>query len=363
MRRGERAHRRRLFLRRQIADRAVDHLPPRRAFRRRRAAVVEAQRRRSLRSPARDGRARGCRPSDRRRSATPARRRRRRSPDTASPDRRSRGLIIEPSSTTPPPTSTVKNSVGGVSSGAAFAASARVVGQRAHDAVIRQADEIDARRHVGARKRVERPASVRRNPIGVRAARAGRRHALDAAAAVEPRAIEEPLGRRARRCDQIRPAAGDVDRRDVDDVGLERRQQLIAGSVERDAVEMAPAVLLARPGDRASRRRASTRSSTVSTQACCCSRCARRDVAAARVGDQQIVGVLQPVQLLDQQRARVVGPLQRRQIGVARIAGRLHPADRAAGGVDDADAHRGIGGAGLRIRDPRDRRIEACRCR
>ena len=42
MSREQRAHRRRLLLRRQIADRAVDDFPPRRALRRRRAAVVEA---------------------------------------------------------------------------------------------------------------------------------------------------------------------------------------------------------------------------------------------------------------------------------------------------------------------------------
>ncbi len=224
--------------------------------------------------------------------------------------------------------------------------------------MIREADEIDARRHVGARKCVERPASVRRDPVGVRAVRAGRRHALDAAAAIEGDAIEEPFGRRARRCDQIGPAAGDVNRHDVDDIGLELRQQLIARTVERDAVEMTPAVLLARPGHRAS---TVERDQVVDRLHPGGGMLAVRapHLAGASVSDQQIVGVLQPVQLLDQQRARVVGPLQRRQIGVARIAGGLHPSDRAAGGVDDADAHGGVRGAGLRVRNAGDGRVEA----
>ena len=83
-----------------------------------------------------------------------------------------------------------------------------------------------------------------------------------------------------------------------------------------------------------------------------------RDPAGAGVGAEQVLLVLQPVQLLDGERA-VVLPLEPGQVAVARIARRLHPGRVAAVGRDDADPRRRVGRAGLGIRDLRRHRVDA----
>ena len=77
----------------------------------------------------------------------------------------------------------------------------------------------------------------------------------------------------------------------------------------------------------------------------------RPHVAGFGVGQQDVVGVLQPVQVLEDQLLGVRRPVHAGDIGVAWIAGRLHPAGRTARRADDADPHRGIGLPGLRIAD------------
>src|SRR5882672_11345197 len=96
---------------------------------------------------------------------------------------------------------------------------------------------------------MKRPAAIGRDLIAVPAALPRRRYALDRAAAVEAYSIQKAFDRRVRRRGEIRPAALRIDGVDVDHVALELRQQPIAGAVERDAIQMAPAVLLARPRD------------------------------------------------------------------------------------------------------------------
>ena len=81
------------------------------------------------------------------------------------------------------------------------------------------------------------------------------------------------------------------------------------------------------------------------------------DFACAGVGEQHVVAVLQPVHLLQHHRARV-GPVHPRDVEVARLAGRAHPGRPAAGRGHDPDADRGVGRAGLGIRELRHLRIE-----
>src|SRR6188508_2075993 len=58
---------------------------------------------------------------------------------------------------------------------------------------------------------------------------------------------------------------------------------------------------------------------------------------------------------------RISGPVDRDEICVAWIAGRLHPSDVAAVGTDRADPHRSVLSAGFRIGNFRQRRIQSGR--
>ena len=77
-----------------------------------------------------------------------------------------------------------------------------------------------------------------------------------------------------------------------------------------------------------------------------------------RVAEPDVVGVLQAVELLEDDLAGGVDPLHARHVGVARIAGQSQETDRAAGRIDDADPHGRVLRAGLRVGDPRDGGIE-----
>ncbi len=82
-----------------------------------------------------------------------------------------------------------------------------------------------------------------------------------------------------------------------------------------------------------------------------------RDDAGCRIGREQVLLVLQPVELLEGER-RGVAPLEPRQVGVTWIARRRHPPRVAPLGIDHADPCRRVGGAGLGIRDARGHRID-----
>ena len=79
--------------------------------------------------------------------------------------------------------------------------------------------------------------------------------------------------------------------------------------------------------------------------------------SAAGIAQQEVVPVLQAIELLDGQRARI-HPVEPRQVPLSRIAGGLHPHGPAAAGVNDADTDRRVRGAHLRIGDARNPRVQ-----
>ena len=78
--------------------------------------------------------------------------------------------------------------------------------------------------------------------------------------------------------------------------------------------------------------------------------------AGGHVGQQIIVPVLQPVQLLNRHGARV-DPLERREIAVARVVGSVDPASGAAVSANHAHTDERIAGADFRIRNLGDDRV------
>ena len=83
------------------------------------------------------------------------------------------------------------------------------------------------------------------------------------------------------------------------------------------------------------------------------------DFARGRFGHEHAVGVLQSVQLLEQQAASAGNPLEVVDVMLARIARGLHPADVATGGVHHADAAGGVQFAGLGVGDALNLRVQA----
>ena len=86
-----------------------------------------------------------------------------------------------------------------------------VVLEHADDGVLRKPDQFGQAGRVEAGVAVERPAAVRRDVVGMRAASVGRRHPFGFPAAVEARAVEIPLRGVLGRGDVVQPSARFVD--------------------------------------------------------------------------------------------------------------------------------------------------------
>ncbi len=211
-------------------------------------------------------------------------------------------------------------------------------------------------RRVEARPRMERQAAPGSHVVGVGAGLICGTHSLRRAGPVELRSIQVALGRVAWRCKEIQPAVLLVEPGDVDHVGVEARDERAVPAAPRHTVHVLPAIALARPQERSALVDPAHFLDHVDP---CLRLIAKgaRHLAGGGIGDQEIVLVLQPVQLLDRERA-AVEPLQARKIRIPRIARGPHPRRLAARGADDPDAHGGIRGPGLGVRDRRDRRVE-----
>src|SRR5688500_4484296 len=75
----------------------------------------------------------------------------------------------------------------------------------------------------------------------------------------------------------------------------------------------------------------------------------RAHFAGTNIAQHERVRILSAVELLSDHLVGISGPFHARQVVVARIARNFHPLRRAAIGVHDADARRGVHLAGFRI--------------
>ena len=85
----------------------------------------------------------------------------------------------------------------------------------------------------------------------------------------------------------------------------------------------------------------------------------RGDFARGRLSHEHAVGVLQAVQLLEQQTAGARDPLEVVDVVLARVARGFHPADVATGGVHHADAAGGVEFARLGVGNALNLRVKA----
>ncbi len=330
-------HRRGLFLRRQIADGAVDDLSPRRASRRRRAAIVDADD---------DVAGFGQRAMEQQLRAAPRivdRLPRRLAVDVRDERillrrverRRLQHVAIELHALADVDAEELRRRI---EQRLHLGDHRGRIGQRAHRLVARQLDHLRQRRLLELRVGVERQLAVRRHVVAMRARLIGRRDALGRAAAVELRSIQIALAGIVRRGAEIHVAGLLVEAGDVRHIGVELRDQLAGAALARHAIDVLEAVTLAQPQEGAAaidprhflddfdpRRR------FIAEHAL--------HRAALDVGGQEIVAILLAIELLDRDRVRI-DPADARQIGVARIALRLDPGRRAAVGADHADARR-----------------------
>ncbi len=85
----------------------------------------------------------------------------------------------------------------------------------------------------------------------------------------------------------------------------------------------------------------------------------RVDCAGGGVGEKNVVGILQTIQMLDGEFVGICGPVHASDVIVTRVAGNLHPSRGTAGDVHDSDTHGGIRSTGNGIGDIENRRIAA----
>ena len=241
MLRDQRAHRRGLFLRRQIADRAVDDLSPRRAPRRRRAAVVDADD---------DVAGFGQRAMEQQLRAAPRivdRLPRRLAVDVRDEriflrrveGRRLQHVAIELNAFADVDAEELRRRI---EQRLHLRDHRGRIGQRAHRLVARQLDHLRQRRLLELRVGVERQLAVRRHVVAMRARLIGRRHALGRAAAVELRSIQVALAGVVRRGAEVHVAGLLVEAGDVGHVGVELRDQLTRAAFTRHAIDVLEAV-------------------------------------------------------------------------------------------------------------------------
>ena len=250
MLRHQRAHRRGLFLRRQIADRPVNDLPPRRASWRRRAAIVDA-----------DDDVAGLGKGAMEQQLRTAPRVVDRLPRRLAVDVRDEGILLR--RVEGRRLQHVAIELNAFADVDAEELRRRIeqrlhlrhhrgrVGQRAHRLVARQLDHLRQRRLLELRVGVERQLAVRRHVVAMRARLIGRRHALGRAAPVEFRSIEIPLAGIVRRGAEVHPAGLLVEAGDVGHVRIELRDQLTRAAFTRHPIDLIEAALLALPQERA----------------------------------------------------------------------------------------------------------------
>ena len=231
-----------------------------------------------------------------------------------------------------------------------------IVDQGPHDPVGRQLHQLDHRRAVEVRVGVKGPMCVRRDSVGVRPRRVGRRHARGGLFPVEPSAIEIPLGRVIGRCDVVEPPAGLVQARDLDDVEIAGRDVRDALAVAAHPIDVLPAVAFARPEEAGSLREPRDLIHDVDPGAVALGEDGPRG-SRRGVGQHDAVGVLEPVHALQDQLVRS-RPFHTWEVVLAGVVGDLEPGRGAATSAHDAGGYCRVLGPGLGILNGSDFRIE-----
>ena len=223
--------------------------------------------------------------------------------------------------------------------------------------MLGQAYQLRRGRLPEAREGVKRPAAVGRNLVAVAAGLVGGRDAPRPAAAVETRCIQVALRGIVRRGGEVDAAALLVHAGDIDRVERAGREQLNGPARAGDAVQMPPAVAFAQPQEASSLADPAPMIHHVDPGVVAFGEHQLRR-SAPRVAAEDAIGVLQPVELLQQHGFGIRGPLHAWDVVVAGVAARVEPASVAARRIDDADTAGGVRLPGLRILVCRDLRIE-----
>ncbi len=215
-------------------------------------------------------------------------------------------------------------------------------------------------RRVQRREGVERPTGRRRDVVAVHALLPSRADALGLSRAVHADAVLEARGRVVGRRGDIEQACLLVDRVNAHDVVVARRHQPDLLAVARDVVRVAPAVALAEPEQALATGQPDVPGHVVEPGLVLVDE-HRPDFARRRVAELDLVGVLQSVELLEDDFLGVPRPIDQGDVDVVRVAGGLHPDDRPARRRHDAHADGRVRLAGLGMLE-RDRpRIELVR--
>src|ERR1039458_4165929 len=225
--------------------------------------------------------------------------------------------------------------------------------------MVGKADDLNA---IGMREAVSNmhgETSAGSDVVSVRAVIVAWGDALRNSLSVEPRAIEKLPGRVLRRSKEIEPACVGIDGGDGHDVPIKFGNQLGLTRFSVDAIGVPPAVAFADPkqiwifdaglADPMKRAGLYPRLILIFKKDFC--------FAGRSIGQHQQIGVLQAIEIFKDYFTGVTGPTHLRDIVLTRVTVEPDPTSGAAGGINSAGAHGGVGRSGLRIFVFDDRRV------
>ena len=205
---------------------------------------------------------------------------------------------------------------------------------------------------------MEGPTGLRVAVIGMRTDLPHWRDALELARSIQRDTEEVTFRRIIRRGDEVKVAVGFIDASDADDVVITRREETGVAAGRIHGIEVTPAIALAQPEE--------TRATidpghlvhdfhpgVIAIR--------EEDFRGAgdRIARDDVVGVLESVELLEEDAPGIGGPLHPRDVMVARIGVGVEPTRGAARGIDDADLAGGVGLPDLGVSEVGELRIKA----
>ena len=263
----------------------------------------------------------------------------------------------QPSTSTPSPMRELEELDPLPGQGLDLAPEAGVGRERPDRLAFRQADELGRGRRVERPVRVEGPLGRRRDVVAMDPGLCRRADPFGTPPAVQPDAVEEPLGRVLGRGGDVEPAALLVDGLESDDVVRARRQELGRAALSPDGVGVVPAVALAQPEQPPPALEPDEAVHGLHPGFVGVGE-DRPDLAGEGVAHENAQRVLQAIEVLEDDLAGVPRPFEAGDVGVRRIAGRLQPDGRPARDRNDPGLDRRIRLAGLGVLEALRRRVE-----
>ena len=211
-----------------------------------------------------------------------------------------------------------------------------VVSQHAFGGMLRQFDQFDDRRRIGGGTRMDRIASVGRNLIVVPALLPGGRNPFEFGS-VQANSIQVTLRGIVRRSQKIQAILRFIHVQQLRNVKLAGRRKLHVLPIAGSQIDVPPAVAVADPRETLTIGQPVPLVVDVNPGIISFGQ-DRRNLPRACVRQQDEIGVLAAIQLLQHETFGIRRPREPGEVMLARIAGHVQPAGFTAARADDAHA-------------------------